>query len=102
MRGILIIVAMVALTAASILPSYGRRGPAFPTEANRGPAFPKSVSPTDRNETNWVTGPRVYTPRPLSTMAGIRPPVGATLRMAWVAALAMVTSHWGEQFGVNT
>jgi len=53
---------LMAVLVAGILPSYARRGPAFPTEANRGPAFPKSVSPTDRNELNWIVSPRDYTP----------------------------------------
>jgi hypothetical protein len=52
---------LIAVLVAGIFPSYAQRGPAFPTESNRGPAFPKSVSPTDRNETNWVTSPRDYT-----------------------------------------
>jgi hypothetical protein len=47
---------------AVIWPSYAQRGPAFPSESNRGPAFPKSVSPTDKNQANWVTSPQDYTP----------------------------------------
>ena len=53
---------VMAVLVAGILPSYARRGPAFPTEANRGPAFPKTVSPTDRNELNWIISPPDYTP----------------------------------------
>jgi hypothetical protein len=56
-----ILVLMAVLVVVS-LPSYAQRGPAFPSESNRGPAFPKSVSPTDKNQTNWATSPQDYTP----------------------------------------
>jgi hypothetical protein len=53
---------IVALLSAGIFPSYAQRGPAYPSESNRGPAFPKSVGPSDKNQTNWVTGPQDNTP----------------------------------------
>jgi hypothetical protein len=53
---------ILALLLAGSLSSYAQRGPAFPSESNRGPAFPKSVAPTDKNQTNWVTGTQDNTP----------------------------------------
>jgi hypothetical protein len=53
---------VVAVLFAGSLPSSAQRGPAFPSESSRGPAFPKSVAPTARNETNWVTSTQDNTP----------------------------------------
>jgi hypothetical protein len=57
-----VLILVAVLVAVGSFPTHAQRGPAFPTESNRGPAFPKTVSPTDRNQTNWVTSPQDYTP----------------------------------------
>jgi hypothetical protein len=56
------ILILVAVLVVVSWPSYAQRGPAFPSDSNRGPAFPKSVSPTDKNQTNWATSPQDNTP----------------------------------------
>jgi len=57
-----VLILVAVLLGVGGFPTHAQRGPAFPTESNRGPAFPKTVSPTDRNQTNWVTSPQDYTP----------------------------------------
>lgn len=53
---------VVAVLIAGIFPSCAQRGPAYPSDSIRGPAFPKSVGPSEKNQTNWVTGPQDNTP----------------------------------------
>jgi len=53
---------ILAVLLGGSFASFAQRGPAFPSESNRGPAFPKSVAPTARNETNWVTSTQDTTP----------------------------------------